>query len=106
MSAEVVGLVDLPAALSITWVVLSVPCTFSEVIALEIVERTSSGYLGAQLFAGFMYIAAAGSLYAVRSWKVGDLRRVKLRLSSAGSVVDEKAEVVSFRQRFFAWVKV
>lgn len=115
VTAEVVGLKNLPAGLSITWVVLAVPCTFSEVIALEIAERTSSRYLGTQLFAGFMYIAAAGSLYCVRVWKVGELQRAALRQSNRhsdgstnedGFVSDEKLSSISMRQRLFAWVKV
>lgn len=59
VGAEVVGLQILPSALSIMWIVLVLPCTFSEPIGLEL--RASSGniYLHAQVFTGFMYIGAA-----------------------------------------------
>jgi hypothetical protein len=70
--AEVTGLSQLPAALSITWINLVLPTTFSEPIALEITERTGS-YLGAQLFTGFMYIAASFCLWILKAWKLGDL---------------------------------
>jgi MFS family permease len=74
VTAEVVGLKDLPAALSITWLNLVLPDTFSEPIALEIVSRTG-GYLGAQLFAGCMYIAAAICMWLLKAWKVGEMER-------------------------------
>jgi hypothetical protein len=67
-----VGISPLPAALSITWLNLVLPTTFSEPIALEIAEGTGS-YLGAQLFAGFTYIAAALCLWLLKAWKIGDL---------------------------------
>ena len=72
VTAEVTGLSMLPAALSITWANLVLPTTFSEPIALEIAENTGS-YLGAQLFTGFMYIAAAFCLWLLKAWKIGDL---------------------------------
>lgn len=75
MGAEVIGLKDLNPGLTITWLALVLPCTFSEPIALEIVDKTSTGYLGAQLFAGFMYIAACICLLGVRVWKIGDMER-------------------------------
>ena len=45
-------------SLSITWLVLVLPGTFAEVIALSIKKPGVDGYLGIQLFAGLMYIAA------------------------------------------------
>lgn len=72
VTAEIVGISPLPAALSITWLNLVLPTTFSEPMALEIVEGTGS-YLGTQLFAGFTYIAAALCLWVLKAWKIGDL---------------------------------
>lgn len=72
VSAEVVGLKDVPSALNIIWLVLVLPCTFSEPIALEIVQRTGS-YMGTQLFTGFMYIAAAICILFLRGWKIGEV---------------------------------
>lgn len=70
-----VGLRALPSALSIVWVVLVLPCTFSEPIGLQL--RTTSGdeYLHAQIFVGFMYIGAAVCMWFLRAWKVGELER-------------------------------
>jgi hypothetical protein len=72
VTAEIVGISQLPAALSLTWVNMVLPSTFSEPIALEITERTGK-YLGAQLFTGFMYIAAACCLWVLKAWRIGDL---------------------------------
>ena len=66
VTAEIVGLKELPAALSITWIALTFPTlcmllfhpldevslteiTVSEPIGLEIVARNDGNYLGAQL---------------------------------------------------------
>lgn len=76
VTAEVVGLRDVPSALSIVWLVLVLPCTFSEPIALEIVAREGGGYLGAQLFTGFMYVAAAACALVLRGWKIGEVEEV------------------------------
>jgi len=73
--AEVVGLKDLPAALSITLLNLVLPDTFAEPIVLEITDHTGK-YLGAQLFVGFAYIAAAMCLLFLKAWKIGDLERL------------------------------
>lgn len=59
VTPEVIGLVDLPSALSITWMVLVLPTTFLEAIALEIVASNGGTYLGVQLFTGFMFMGAA-----------------------------------------------
>jgi MFS family permease len=69
---EVVGMRDVAFGLTPMWISLAIPCTFSEAIALAIVEDTGS-YLGTQLFAGFMYIAAASCLFVLRGWKINQL---------------------------------
>jgi hypothetical protein len=73
VGAEVVGIQVLPSALSITWVVLVLPCTFSEPIGLELRTTSGSFYLHAQLFTGFMYIGAAICVWFLRAWKIGEL---------------------------------
>jgi predicted MFS family arabinose efflux permease len=73
VGAEVVGIQILPSALSITWLWLVLPCTFSEPIGLEL--RTTSGdiYRHAQIFTGFMYIAASLCMWFLRAWKIREL---------------------------------
>ncbi|KAI4660309.1 uncharacterized protein J4E78_005010 [Alternaria triticimaculans] len=72
VTTEVMGLRDLPSALSITWLVLVLPTTFSEPIGLEIVAFNGGSYTGAILFTGWMYIGAAVCLWMVRTWKIGE----------------------------------
>lgn len=55
--AQVVGLDNLPSGLTIMWVTLAIPSTFSSSIALEIFEETGK-YTGAQIFTGVTFIAA------------------------------------------------
>lgn len=110
VTAEVVGLKMLPTALSITWLAVVLPCTFSEPIALEIDQSSGIHYLGAQLFTGFMYIAGAMCLLAVRGWKVGENQHEEAR--SVESVISEeggsseKRSVSSPLTRMIAWKKV
>lgn len=121
VSAEVVGLRDLPASLSITWFMLVLPDTFSEVMALEINAHTGS-YRGAQLFVGFMYIAAFICLWFLKAWKIGEIERLAelegkppnaIRPTTSGEDVgisrDEEARVkpkTSFLKRMIIWRRV
>ncbi|KAI4127804.1 MAG: hypothetical protein LQ338_003033 [Usnochroma carphineum] len=74
LGAEVVGLKELPSALSIVWLVLVLPATFAEPIALELRQRTGNIYLHAQVFAGLMYIIAGGvCMWFLRAWKIGQI---------------------------------
>jgi hypothetical protein len=71
----VVGLKILPSALAIMWIVLVLPCTFAEPIGLELRKTSGDIYLHAQLFTGFMYIAAALCMWLLRAWKISELER-------------------------------
>ncbi|KAL9109336.1 MAG: hypothetical protein Q9227_005966 [Pyrenula ochraceoflavens] len=80
--AEVIGLQDLPAGLSITWLLMVPTTTVAEPIALELRREGSSNvYIDVQIFTAFMYFGAALCLWLVRAWKVGEieeLARLKL----------------------------
>ena len=92
VSAEIVGLKNVPSALNLEWLVITLPSTFSEPIALEIVDRTGS-YLGTQLFTGFMYMAAALCLLFMRGWKIGELDEIaRVKGESVGDVDPVMAE--------------
>lgn len=58
---------------------------------------SSAGYLGAQLFAGFMYIAAAICLLFLRVWKIRDNERVAAQ-DKAAALTDEDAAHVDSPQ--------
>ncbi|PBP22552.1 hypothetical protein BUE80_DR006533 [Diplocarpon rosae] len=75
VGAEVVGIQILPSALSIMWLFLVLPCTFSEPIGLELRRDRGDIYLHAQLFTGFMYIAASLCMWGLRAWKIQELGR-------------------------------
>ncbi|KAK0656417.1 major facilitator superfamily domain-containing protein [Cercophora newfieldiana] len=70
VGAEVVGLSLLPACLSIYWLVLVLPSTFAEVIALALKNPGVNGYVDVQIFAGLMYAASFLSIWLLRSWKL------------------------------------
>jgi MFS family permease len=85
--AECVGLKHVPSALNLMWLVIVLPVTFSEAIALEIVDHTGS-YLGTQLWAGFMFMAAALCLLALRGWKIGELEAIARLEGQQGEKLD------------------
>lgn len=82
---EVMGIENLPSSLSILWLAMVIPSTFSEPIALEIYIGTGN-YLGAQLFTGFMFIAASLCMLVLRGRHINQGERdVQRILSIAGS---------------------
>lgn len=91
VTAEVVGLKNVPSALSLVWLVLVLPCTFSEPIALEIVAFDGTKYLGAQIFVGFMYIAGSACLLVLRGWKISEVRAAAVEKDDQGRDVIDKA---------------
>jgi len=91
VSVEIVGMREVPSALNIIWLVLVLPCTFSEPIALEIVAFNSGKYLGAQLFTGFMYIAAAACMVALRGWKIGEIQAIADQKGMSASEINAVA---------------
>ncbi|KAG8533321.1 uncharacterized protein KY384_002104 [Bacidia gigantensis] len=76
VGAEIVGLKDLPSALSIFWLFLVIPATFSEPVALELRQQKGSIYLHAQLYAGCMYFGAGLCMLALRAWKIGEIEAI------------------------------
>ena len=93
VGAEVVGLKELPSALSIVWLALVLPTTceslqhflvwtelmcstVSEPIALQLRQQTGNIYLHAQIYAGFMYVGAALCMWLLRAWKIGELEAI------------------------------
>ncbi|KAI9804329.1 MAG: hypothetical protein M1833_007136 [Piccolia ochrophora] len=74
VGAEVLGLKELASGLSITWLILVIPTTFAEPIALKLRQSTGNIYLHAQLFTAFMYIGAALCMLFLRGWKIGQVQ--------------------------------
>ncbi|KAL1607718.1 hypothetical protein SLS60_002654 [Paraconiothyrium brasiliense] len=119
ITTEVMGIVDLSSALSITWLVLSLPTTFSEPIGLEIVAFNGGNYTGAILFTGFMYLGAACILWLVRAWKIGEEEEKEAKAGAdgvVGTVPVEGAQIEGetsrmptkspFLRRMIMWRKV
>jgi MFS family permease len=86
VSAEVVGLADLPAALSLTWVIMVPPTTVAEAIALEMRDQGKQRwvYLPPQIFTACMYVGGALCLWVLRGWKIGQLEEAERRLEREG----------------------
>lgn len=119
LTAEVVGLKQVPGALNIVWLVLVLPCTFSEPIGLETRASDGGSYIGAQLFSGFMYIGAALCLFLLRGWKIGETDEINAVMggqldavaveTEAKGEVKKQADIVGWRRflgNLFKWRKV
>ena len=115
VTAEIVGLRHVPSGLNLMWLTIALPVTFSEPIALEIVDGTGS-YIGTQLWTGLMYIAGAVVLLLLRGWKIGELdeiARIKEEgvedMSGIEAEMPERALVAGRKtiwKHFFRWQKV
>ncbi|KAK7420815.1 hypothetical protein QQX98_002619 [Neonectria punicea] len=88
---EIMGMENLTSGLSIFWLAMVIPSTFSEPIALEISERTGS-YLGAQLFTGFMFVGASLCMLVLRGWQVSQGTRTDEGNSTSSEGNENKAE--------------
>lgn len=101
VAAEVFAIRELPSVLNLTWVVIVLPTTFSEAIALEIVQFNGGSYLGAQLFTGFMYIGAAVSLWVLRARMLGNIERNEAEEDQTG-----QRKVSGIWMRLVKWHRV
>ncbi|KAJ5953581.1 major facilitator superfamily domain-containing protein [Penicillium verhagenii] len=75
VGAEIVGLQPLPSALSIFWLSVVIPSTFAEPIALWLRTDNATNFLHAQIFVGFVFMAACICLWLVRAWKIIELEK-------------------------------
>jgi len=75
VGTEVIGIKRLPSGLSLMWLFLVIPTTFSEPIGLKLRQSSGNIYLHAQLFCGFMYIGAGIFMWFLRAWKVSELAK-------------------------------
>lgn len=74
VTAEIVGIPLLPAALSLLWLTLVAPATCAEVIGLSLRSGTGrNSYLHVQLLAGLCYLVAFLAGWLLRAWKLHQL---------------------------------
>jgi len=91
VATEVVGLKELPSALSLAWTTIVLPTTFSEVIALKLRRPgTTHAYLYPQIFAGLSYVLA--SICMLELAKVLRKRR-KLQMGSSEDTLTTPGDV-------------
>ncbi|QIX02254.1 hypothetical protein AMS68_007771 [Peltaster fructicola] len=103
-SAEIVGLKHVPSALNLIWLFITLPSIFSEPIALEIISGTGQ-YIGTQLFAGFMYIAAALCLLLLRGWKINELEILANMKEDLDETDELHARKTARKGMFLRWWK-
>jgi MFS family permease len=100
VAAEVVGLADMPSALSLTWVLMVPPTTVAEAIALELRDQGQRHwvYLPPQLFTAFMYVAGALCLWVLRGWKIGQLEVIERRLAEQGKRHESIQQAIGMKE--------
>lgn len=89
ITAEVVGLQDLPSALNLEWLVIVLPCTFSVPIAQELIRITGQDYLATQIFVGASYVAAGICVMVLRGWKIGEEDEMERILAEEDKNMDD-----------------
>lgn len=75
-------------------------------MALEIAQRSPAKYLGAQIFAGMMYIAAAMSLLPIRAWKIRQVERLDREKRIAAGESGVVLEPTPFLRAMVSFAKV
>ena len=93
----------------------------AEPIALELRQKKGNVYLHAQIFTGFMYLAAGLSMWFLRSWKIGQLEQMAAEKGKRAEDIDAtstepehdhsvsptgKRSQRGVLKRLFIWVKV
>ena len=120
VGAEVIGLRELPAGLSIAWLAFVIPALAAEPIALELRQTSGDIYLHAQIYTGLMYIAASVCLSFVRSWKIRQFEKEEIeseKETTAVATLQEETKENMARQsvtrqvsgslkRLFMWKRV
>ncbi|KAJ3542402.1 hypothetical protein NM208_g4109 [Fusarium decemcellulare] len=101
--ADVIGLQNLPSGLSLLWLAMVVPCTFSTPIALEIVDQTGH-YIGAQLFTGLVFVVSAVLALLLRGLKMK--HSAKGDTASKGSQAAKYSLLKAFICHCVKWQKV
>ncbi|KAI5797888.1 major facilitator superfamily domain-containing protein [Peziza echinospora] len=111
VTAEIVGLKELPSALSVVWLSTVIPTTFAEAVALALRRegpgiKGVDGYLYPQIFSGVMYLVAACMLWLARKSLVDRL----IEEEKKNGVEAEKGDGFMARWkrggRWWRWVKV
>ncbi|RPB29202.1 MFS general substrate transporter [Terfezia boudieri ATCC MYA-4762] len=93
VTTEIMGLKELPSALSVVWLSTLLPTTFSEVVALalrrpELVNvRAKEGFMGAayiypQVWSGIMFLMASGMMWVLRARLVGAVIKKEEEMST------------------------
>ncbi|KAK1142246.1 hypothetical protein N8T08_007990 [Aspergillus melleus] len=100
VTAEVVGLSRLPTTFSMICLMLVVPTTVAEPVALSLVA--SSGYLNTQVYIACMFILGALSLWILRSWKFYEIERKAAREQEG--VYGSEDALASFPS-YFGWLQ-
>jgi len=93
VTAEIVGLKELPSALSVVWLSTVLPTTFSEAVALalrrpELVKVGATGgfkgaaYIYPQVWSGVMFLVASGIMWVLRARLLGAVIKKEEEIST------------------------
>jgi hypothetical protein len=78
VTAEIVGLQELPSALSMIWLTIVPATLFSEPIALALTQDgTANPYTDTQVFVGVVFIVGLIPMLLLRGWKIKQISRAE-----------------------------
>ncbi|KAK4196293.1 major facilitator superfamily domain-containing protein [Triangularia verruculosa] len=103
---EVVGMRESAATYSAVCLVMALPATFGEAIALQFVDESrtdNAKFLPSQVYVGCTYFAGAVALLMLRGWRVWELQK-KSALVEDPEVAGEK-DILPKEKRGYGWMK-
>jgi MFS family permease len=92
VTTEVVGLPELPSALSMIWLTIVPSTMFAEAITLALKNRQPlTSFIPPQIFVNMMFVGAIIPMLIVRGWKIAEVER--LRVASVPNSPPGKSEI-------------
>jgi MFS family permease len=86
VTTEVVGLRELPSALSMIWLTIVPSTMFAEVITLALKDsQRLTSFIPPQIFVNMMFVGAIIPMLIIRGWKIADVERQRVAVLSNAS---------------------
>ena len=91
VTTEVVGLPELPSALSMIWLTIVPSTMFAEVITLALKDsQRLTSFIPPQIFVNMMFVGAIVPMLVIRGWKIADAEQ--LRVAAISNPSTDKSE--------------
>ena len=98
VTVEVVGLPELPSALSMIWLTIVPSTMFAEVVTLALKDHQQlTSFIPSEIFVNMMFVGAIIPMLIIRGWKIADVER--LREAALSNASTDEAEIADAENR-------